>query len=176
LVIEEATATELADLAVEANRTYADVCADPTAGFGPAHASINAVSFSPESGPTLLFQAVFSYVDGQPTAARGTEILPIRPIEVVDGRLTMFLTAPTTRDRYRACLTPRSSLMPGPTTRPALPQPGGADLLTSIRRQASVDGSSTEAAAGRPERMRWRTALSRTELPDQHGGARRFAR
>jgi hypothetical protein len=127
----------------------ADVGADPTEGFGPAHASINAVSFSPESGPTLLFQAVFSYVDGQSTAARCTDVLLIWSIEVVDGRITMFLTAPTTGDRYRACRTARSSPTPGPL-RGQPSQLRGADLLTSIRRQASVDGSSI----GRPVAMR----------------------
>ena len=151
-MIEEATATELAELAVEATRAYADVfaerfgagedatvivadvCADPTAGFGPAHASVNAVSSRPQSGPTLLFQAVFSYVDGQPTAARCTDVPPIRPIEMLHSRITMFLTAPTTRDRYRACRTARSRWRQDPRRR----QPPNSVAPTPISRRAIV--------------------------------------
>lgn len=110
-VVEEATGAELAGLAVEVDQAYAEVFAapfaagedpevivtdvleNPTGGFGPGRSSYNAVAFSPEAGPALLFQAPFPYVDGQPTAGRGTDVLTISSIEIVDGRTTLFVYA-----------------------------------------------------------------------------------
>ena len=55
---------------------------------------MNSFVFTPERGPSLLFQdlaAVFPFVDDQRTAGRGTDVLAVRSIEVVDGQVTLYV-------------------------------------------------------------------------------------
>jgi hypothetical protein len=108
--IEEASGTELATLATEVEEAYADVfanrfvagddpdaiiadvLANPTSGFSPSvQGWINVFVFTPENGPPLLVQAPLPFVDGKHTAGRGTDVLAIRSIEVVDGRVTLYV-------------------------------------------------------------------------------------
>jgi hypothetical protein len=110
---QKATGSELAALATEVEAAYADVFADrfsqgespdaiiadvlanPTSGFSPsAHGGTTSFVFTPERGPALLFQdlaVVFPFVDGQRTAGRGTGVLAVRSIEVVDGQVTLYV-------------------------------------------------------------------------------------
>jgi hypothetical protein len=114
-VIEKASGAEFAALATEVDEAYAavfadrfvagespdaiiaDVLANPTSGFSPSVRGNSAFVFTPESGPPLLFQQVFPYIsgldpgNGQRTAGRGTDVLPIRSIDVVDGRVTLYV-------------------------------------------------------------------------------------
>ncbi len=109
-VIEEATGTEFATLATEVEDAYADVFANrfvagddpdaiiadvlahPTSGFSPSvRGGTNAFVFTPENGPPLLVQTPLPFVDGQRTAGRGTDVLAIRSIEVVDGQVTLYV-------------------------------------------------------------------------------------
>jgi hypothetical protein len=110
-VIEQANGTALAELATTVHQAYADVFAtrflagedpdaivadvraNPTGGFSPAVNSFDGFVFTPETGPPLLFQAVFPYVNDQRVAGRGTDVLAIRSIEVVDGRVTVYVFA-----------------------------------------------------------------------------------
>jgi len=110
-VIEQANGTALAELATMVNQAYADVFAtrfvagedpdaiiadvraNPTGGFNPAVSSLEGFVFTPETGPPLLFQAVFPYVEDQRVAGRGTDVLAIRSIEVVDGQVTVYVFA-----------------------------------------------------------------------------------
>ena len=112
-VIQKGTGTDLAVLAAEVEVAYADVFADrfsqgespdaiiadvlanPTSGFSPsARGGTTSFVFTPERGPALLFQdlaVVFPFVDGQRTAGRGTDVLAVRSIEVVDGQVTLYV-------------------------------------------------------------------------------------
>jgi hypothetical protein len=110
-VIEQANGTALAELATSVNHAYADVFAsrfldgedpdaivadvraNPTGGFIPAVSSVGGFVFTPATGPPLLFQAAFPYVDDQRVATRGTDVLAIRSIEVVDGHVTLYVYA-----------------------------------------------------------------------------------
>ncbi|MEX1105740.1 MAG: hypothetical protein WEB78_06035 [Ilumatobacteraceae bacterium] len=111
-VVEQATGTELAELANELDRAYenvfasrylagkdpdaivADVVADPTGGFVPApNAGDLALVFVPTAGPTVLFQAVFWDDSGERVVGRGTDALKIKSIEVVDGQVTLHVYA-----------------------------------------------------------------------------------
>ncbi len=110
---QKATGSELAALATEVEAAYADVFAErfsqgespdaiiadvlanPTSGFSPSvRGGMTSFVFTPERGPALLFQdlsVVFPYVDGQRTAGRGTDVLAVRSIEVVDGQVTLYI-------------------------------------------------------------------------------------
>jgi hypothetical protein len=111
-VVEQATGTEMASLVAEVDQAYsevfasrfsagensdsivADVRANPTGGFGPQDAGgVGAVEFVPDAGPPLLFQQVFPYEDGQRVVGRGSDVLTIRSIEVVDGQITINVYA-----------------------------------------------------------------------------------
>lgn len=110
-VIEQANGTALAELATTVNRAYAevfasrflvgedpdaivaDVRANPTGGFSPTVSTLDGFVFTPETGPPLLFQAVFPYIEDQRVAGRGTDVLAIRSIEVVDGQVTVYVFA-----------------------------------------------------------------------------------
>jgi hypothetical protein len=110
--IRKGTGTDLAALASEVEAAYADVFADrfsegespdaiiadvlanPTAGFSPSARAMNSFVFTPERGPSLLFQdlaVVFPTVDDQRSAGRGTGVLAVRSIDIVDGRLTLYV-------------------------------------------------------------------------------------
>jgi hypothetical protein len=107
-VIKKATGTDLAALATEVDEAYGDVFADrfaagespdaiiadvlanPTSGFSPS-ARGGGFVFTPESGPPLLVQSPLPYIDGQRTAGRGTDVLSIRSIEVIDGQVTLYV-------------------------------------------------------------------------------------
>ena len=71
----------------------ADVMADPNGGFASAVGTEGAVVFTPAAGPPLLFQQVFPYVDDQRVAGRGSDVLTIRSIEVLDGEVTVNVFA-----------------------------------------------------------------------------------
>jgi hypothetical protein len=73
--------------------TVADVIAHPTGGFAPSPTSIDAVVFTLEGAPPLLFQVIFPLVNGQPVAGRGTDVLRIVSVEVTDGGLTLYVYA-----------------------------------------------------------------------------------
>jgi hypothetical protein len=111
-VIQKGTGTDLAVLAAEVETAYADVFAErfsqgespeaiiadvlanPTADFSPSAREMNSFVFLPERGPSLLFQdlvGVFPIVDGQRTAGRGTDVLAVRSIEVVEGQVTLYV-------------------------------------------------------------------------------------
>ncbi len=110
-VIKKATGTDLAALATEVDEAYADVFADrfaagespdaiiadvlanPTSGFSPSvrGGGTSAFVFTPESGPPLLVQMPLPYIDGQRTAGRGTDVLSIRSIDIVDGHVTLYV-------------------------------------------------------------------------------------
>jgi hypothetical protein len=110
-VIEQANGTALAELATAVDHAYAEVFAtrfaagedpdtiiagvraQPTNGFSPAASTVNGFVFTPESGPPLLFQSVFPYVDGARVSGRGTDALPIRSIEILDGQVTLYVYA-----------------------------------------------------------------------------------
>ncbi len=111
-VVEEADGAALAALATELDEAYrevfadrfvagedpdaivADVLANPAGGFTEGIGTYTAFTFTPESGPPLLFQAVFPYVDDQQrVAGRGTDVLAIRSIDIVDGRVTLYVYA-----------------------------------------------------------------------------------
>lgn len=110
-VTEQANGTALAELATTVDHVYtdvfaarfvagedpdaivADVRANPTGGFSPAVSTPVGFVFTPETGPPLLFQAVFPYVDDQRVAGRGTDVLAIRSIEAVDGQVTAYVYA-----------------------------------------------------------------------------------
>jgi hypothetical protein len=111
-VVEQATGTEMASLVAEVDQAYsevfasrfsagenpdsivADVRANPTGGFGPQDTGgVGAVEFVPDAGPPLLFQQVFPYEDGQRVVGRGSDVLTIRSIEVVDGQITVNVYA-----------------------------------------------------------------------------------
>ena len=111
--IQKGTGSDLAALASEVEGAYADafaerfaqgespdaiiadVLANPTSGFSPsARGGTTSFVFTPERGPALLFQdlaVVFPYVDGQRTAGRGTDVLAVRSIDVVDGKVTLYV-------------------------------------------------------------------------------------
>lgn len=107
-VIQKSTGIDLAALATEVDEAYAavfadrfaagespdaiiaDVVANPTSGFSPSVRGGGFV-FTPESGPPLLVQSPLPYIDGQRTAGRGTDVLSIRSIEVVDGQVTLYV-------------------------------------------------------------------------------------
>jgi hypothetical protein len=110
-VIEQANGTALAELARTVDQAYADVFAtrfaagedpdaivadvraNPSGGFGAALSTFEGFVFTPQTGPPLLFQAVFPYVDDRRVATRGTDVLSIRSIEVVDGQITVYVYA-----------------------------------------------------------------------------------
>jgi len=110
-VIEQGTGTDLAELANEVDQAYAEVFADrfaagekpsaiiadvlanPGGGFQPAATAFDGFVFTPQSGPPLLFQIVFPYVDGQSVAGRGTDVLAVRSIEVLDDQITLWVYA-----------------------------------------------------------------------------------
>ncbi len=110
-VIEQANGTDLAELATSVDRAYADVfaarfvagedpeaivadvLAHPSGGFDPAVSAIEGFVFTPGSGPPLLFQVVLPYVEGERVAGRGTDVLAIRSIDVVDGLVTVYVYA-----------------------------------------------------------------------------------
>ena len=112
LDLQKARGSDLAALATEVEAAYADVFADrfsqgedpdaiiadvlanPTAGFSPSVRGMNHFVFTPERGPSLLFQdlaVVFPIVDDQRTAGRGTDVLAVGSIEVVDGQVTLYV-------------------------------------------------------------------------------------
>ena len=111
LVVEQATGSEMAVLVDEVDEAYsevfaerlaagedpdaiiADVMANPVGGFESAAGSGGAVLFTPAAGPSLLFQQVFAYVDDQRVVGRGSDVLTIRSIEVVDGEVTVNVFA-----------------------------------------------------------------------------------
>jgi hypothetical protein len=112
IVVEEATGIEMATLVAEVDQAYsevfasrlaagedpdaivADVRARPTGGFGPQDAGgVGAVEFEPDAGPPLLFQQVFAYENDERVVGRGSDVLTIRSIEVVDGRITVHVYA-----------------------------------------------------------------------------------
>lgn len=108
-VVKQANGTDLGALAAVVNQAYGDVFADrfdagedpsvivadvlanPTGGFTKAVNSIEDFMFTPNDGPPLLFQVVFPYLDGQPVAGRGTDVLGIRSIDIVDGQVTAYI-------------------------------------------------------------------------------------
>ncbi len=110
-VVEQASGTDFAELAMAVNQAYAEVFADrllagedpnaiiadvlanPTGGFTPAENQFEAFMFTPDNGPPLLFQVVFASVDGQLVAGRGMEAPAIRSIDVVDGQVTVYVYA-----------------------------------------------------------------------------------
>lgn len=112
-VIEQGTGTELAELARAVDQAYAevfavrfvageeprviiaDVLANPSGGFNAAQRAPNDFVFTPLSGPPLLFQHVFPYGPDQtePSAGRGTDVLAVRSIEVLDGQITLWVYA-----------------------------------------------------------------------------------
>ena len=110
-VIEQANGAALAELAATVDQAYADVFAarfvagedpdaivadvraNPPGGFSPTVSTFQGFVFTPESGPPLLFQAVLPYVDDQRVAGRGTDVLAIPSIEVVDGQVTVYVYA-----------------------------------------------------------------------------------
>jgi len=110
-VVEEARGTELAVLANEVEQAYADVFADrfrngedataivadvlanPTGGFSPAADAYEGFVFTPAAGPPLLFQAPLPYDEHQRVAGRGTDVLAIRVVEVIGGRITVYVYA-----------------------------------------------------------------------------------
>ncbi len=65
----------------------------PAGGYTNAVGTYTAFRFTPESGPPLLVQVVFPYVDGQRVAGRGTDALAVRSIEVVGGQITLYVYA-----------------------------------------------------------------------------------
>jgi len=107
-VIEQGTGTDLAELATEVDEAYAtvfadrfaareersaivaDVLANPGGGFRSVD-HVGGFLFTPQSGPSLLFQRVLPDVDGQPTAGRGTDVLSVNSIDVLDGQVTVWL-------------------------------------------------------------------------------------
>jgi len=108
----EGNGTDLAELAVAVETAYssvlaapleagydadailADVSANPTGGFGPGNdGSEFSLSFTYGDAPPLLFQSPFNYDTDPPTARRGTDVLFIPSIEVVDGQLTVYVYA-----------------------------------------------------------------------------------
>jgi hypothetical protein len=112
LAVEQATGSEMAALVDEVDDAYsevfaerlvagedpdeiiADVMANPVGGFESAAGSGGgAVLFTPAAGPSLLFQQVFPYVDDQRVVGRGSDVLTIRSIEVVDGEVTINVFA-----------------------------------------------------------------------------------
>ncbi len=111
LAVEQATGSEMAALVDEVDEAYsevfaerlaagedpdaiiADVLANPVGGFESAAGSAGAVLFTPAAGPSLLFQQVFPYVDDQRVVGRGSDVLTIRSIEVVDGEVTINVFA-----------------------------------------------------------------------------------
>jgi hypothetical protein len=110
-VIEQANGTALAELATTVDQAYADVFAarfvagedpaaivadvraNPTGGFSPAVNEFSGFVFTAQIGPPLLLQFVFPYVDDQRVAGRGTDVLAIPSIEVVDGQVTVYVYA-----------------------------------------------------------------------------------
>lgn len=111
-VIQKGTGSDLMALANELEGAYADVFAErfsqgespdaiiadvlanPTSGFSPSVREMGSFLFTPASGPPLLFQnlaVLFPDVDGQRTVGRGTDVLAVRSIEVVDGRVTLYV-------------------------------------------------------------------------------------
>lgn len=111
-VIQKGTGTDLAALATEVEVAYADVFAErfsqgespdaimaavlanPTAGFSPSARAMNSFVFTPKRGPSLLLQdlaGLFPIVDDQRTAGRGTDVLAVRSIDVVDGQVTLYV-------------------------------------------------------------------------------------
>ena len=110
-IVEQANGTNFAELTMEVNQAYAavfadrflagedpnaiiaDVLADPTGGFAPAANENHGFIFTPESGPPLLFQVIFPYVDGQRVAWRGTEPPAIRSIDIADEQVTVYVYA-----------------------------------------------------------------------------------
>lgn len=110
-MIEQANGTDLARLATEVDRAHAevfgnrfiagedrnaivaDVLAKPTGGFSASASGFESFVFTPQNGPTLLFQYAFGFVDGQRVAGRGTDVLGVRSIEVVDGQVTLYVYA-----------------------------------------------------------------------------------
>jgi hypothetical protein len=110
-VVEQARGTDLATLAGQVDRAYAEVFADrfvagedpntivadvlatPTGGFTKAQDSLDSFVYTPDTGPPLLFQTVFPYDDGQRQGGRGTDALKIGSIDVVDGQLTVYVYA-----------------------------------------------------------------------------------
>ena len=112
VVVEQATGYEMATLVAEVDQAYsevfasrfevgedpdaivADVRATPVGGFGPQDAGgVGALEFVPDAGPPLLFQQIFPYVDGQRVVGRGSDVLTIRSIEVIDGQITINVYA-----------------------------------------------------------------------------------
>lgn len=111
LTVREGAGSDLAELTSEVDDAYAEVFADrfvageeptaivadvlenPTGGFSPSTASIDALVFTPENGPPLLFQSVFPYVDERRVAGTGSDVLAIRSIDVVGGRVTVYVFA-----------------------------------------------------------------------------------
>ncbi|MEL6893339.1 MAG: hypothetical protein AAFP84_17235 [Actinomycetota bacterium] len=69
----------------------ADVTNEPTGGFVPV--GNDGFVFRTEAAPPLLFQAVFPFDDDAGTAGRGTDVLTIASIDVVDGAITMNVFA-----------------------------------------------------------------------------------
>lgn len=110
-VVEQASGTDFAELAMVVNEAYAEVFADrfiagedpnaiiadvlanPTGGFAPAENELQAFIFTPPSGPPLLFQVIFTDVDGQQVAGRGTATPAIGSIDIVDGQVTVYVYA-----------------------------------------------------------------------------------
>jgi len=109
--VQEATGSELADLATAVEDAYAivfaerflageapetilaDVLANPIGGFTPAVNSFQGFLYTPSAGPGLLFQGVFPFRDGGRVVGRGTDVLVIPSIEVVDGVVTLNVYA-----------------------------------------------------------------------------------
>ncbi len=108
----EGTGSDLAELAAAANAAYdqllaaplnagypADVivttlATTPQGGFGPAlDGSPFGLSFTYGEAPPLLYQVPFRFNDGVASAGMGTDVLHITSIEVVDGRLTLYVYA-----------------------------------------------------------------------------------
>jgi hypothetical protein len=111
-VVEQANGTALAELAATVDQAYADVFAarfvagedpdaivadvraNPTGGFSPAVNAFEGFVFAAQTGPPLLFQSAFAYVDDdQRVAGRGTDVLDVHSIDVVGGQVTVYVYA-----------------------------------------------------------------------------------
>lgn len=112
IVVAEGTGADLAELAAAVDVAYtevlwarftqgeapadivADVAAHPIDGWGPgADGSTLSLTFTYADAPPLLFQAPFGFEPVPTTEARGTDVLRIVSLEVVDGALTLYVYA-----------------------------------------------------------------------------------
>lgn len=74
------------------DEVVAEVAANPEGGFVAAlDGSQYGLSFLHDGAPPLLFQNPFAYDD--PASSRGTDVLKVPSVEMVDGQLTVYVYA-----------------------------------------------------------------------------------